>query len=55
MSQMQTDEYAKLDAEITELTFQRAFPTQKLRQDQWELLQEQILEKVKQRDLLRVK
>ncbi len=44
-----TDQYEKLNAEITELTFQRAFPQHRLSQQEWEAIQAQIEEKKKQR------
>lgn len=47
-----SDEYEKLDAEITELTFQRAFPHHRLSQPEWEAIQAQIEEKKKRRDEL---
>ena len=50
-----TDEYEKLDAEITDLMFERCFPHQRLTQDQWEAIQTKIAEKTKQRDALLAK
>jgi len=45
-------EYEKLNEEITELTFQRCFPTHRLSQPEWEAIQQKIEDKVKQRNAL---